>query len=283
MRNPQDTLVVCAIAGALGLCGSMPAQTSEPQGPAPELLHSVLWAQTSVEHDAAYEQAYRQARTMLDRARKDKKWTAAIEQRSGYERLPSAVVLDIDETILDNSPEEAERAMSGSRPGIWEDWVRQERATALPGALAFTRYAASNHVAVFYVTNRDAATKAATLRTLERLGFPLQHAAESIYCRGEKPEWGTDKGSRREAIAQRYRILLLIGDDLGDFISGVRVSPEERRRLAATYASRWGERWIMLPNPMYGSWETSLYGNDGGLNLAEQSRRKRAQLRGMER
>ena len=121
-----------ALIAAL-LITQAPAQTNVPQPRAHELVDSVLWAQTSVEHDAACEQAYRQARAMLDRALKDKKWTAAIEQRPGNERLPPAVVLDIDETILDNSPEEAEKAVGGNRPGLWEEWVRRERATALPG------------------------------------------------------------------------------------------------------------------------------------------------------
>ena len=257
------------------------AQTGVPQTAAHELLDSVLWAQTSVEHDAACEQAYRQARAMLNRALKNRKWTAAIEQRAGYERLPPAVILDIDETILDNSPEEAEKARGADRPGLWEEWVRQERATALPGALSFTQYVAKRGVSLFYVTNRDAATKSATFSTLQHLGFPLQQGAASIYCRGEKPEWSSDKGSRRAVIAQRYRILLLVGDDLGDFLSGIRVSPEERRRIAAPYADRWGERWILLPNPMYGSWESALYGNDASLSEAERLRRKHEWLRGM--
>jgi 5'-nucleotidase (lipoprotein e(P4) family) len=263
-------------------CGSMRGQTIEKEAPAEELLDSVLWVQTSMEHDAAYLQAYRMARLMLDRAREDKTWTAALEQRAGYERLPPAVILDIDETILDNSPEEAETAKNGSRPDLWEEWVKQERAAALPGALEFTRYAAQNHVEVIFVTNRAASSKDATRRNLARLGFPLQHGAESIYCRGEKPEWGADKGSRRQEIASRYRILLLIGDDLGDFISGVRVSPDDRKRLVATYSDRWGERWIVLPNPMYGSWETSLYGNNGELSRTEQLRRKQEYLRSMQ-
>ena len=247
-----------------------------------ELLNGVLWAQSAVEHDAAYEQAYRQARIMLDRARKDKSWTAAIEQSPGYEKLPPAVILDIDETILDNSPEEAEKVFRGDRADLWESWVRLEHAAALPGALEFTRYAAAKGVEVFYVTNRDAVSKPATMRTLDRLGFPLKRAAGSIYCRGERPEWDADKGSRRAAIAQKYRILLLVGDDLGDFLSGVRVSPEERRKLAASYSSRWGERWIVLPNPMYGSWESALYGNDRSLSTAQQVHRKLEQLRPMQ-
>jgi 5'-nucleotidase (lipoprotein e(P4) family) len=257
-------------------------QTARPQTAAPELLNSVLWAQTSVEHDAAYLQAYRLARLVLDRARSDTTWSAAIEQTAGYEHLPPAVILDVDETILDNSPEEAEKVSAGTHSDLWVEWVQQERATALPGALEFTRYAHQQGVAVFYVTNRDAASKSATRRTLAQLGFPLNAKADPIYCRGEKSEWGTDKGSRRAAIAARYRIVLLIGDDLGDFLSGVRVGPEERRRLVAAHAERWGERWIMPPNPMYGSWEAALYGNDSSLSHPDQVRRKREHIRAME-
>jgi 5'-nucleotidase (lipoprotein e(P4) family) len=248
-----------AIGAAVLLQAVAHAQATARQPAAPELLNSVLWTQTSVEHDALCLQAYRLARAMLDRARSDKNWSAAIEQTTGFRRLPPAVILDVDETILDNSPEEAEKALGGRRPNLWEDWVRQERATALPGALEFTRYADSIGVAVFYVTNRDATSKAATRRTLAQLGFPLNAKTDPIYCRGDKPEWSTaDKGSRRSAIAERYRILLLIGDDLGDFLSGARVSLEERRRLVSAHAARWGERWIVLPNAMYGSWEDVL-------------------------
>jgi acid phosphatase len=134
---------------------------------------------------------------------------------------------------------------------------------------------------LFYVTNRTADLKPVTRRTLAQLGFPLNPKVDPIYCRGEKPEWGADKGSRRAAIAAKYRILLLIGDDLSDFISGVRVGPEERRRLVAAYASYWGERWIVSPNPMYGGWETALYGNDNKLSHSDQLARKQGQLRPM--
>lgn len=204
-----------------------------------ERLNSVLWAQTAVEHDAAYIQAYRQARTKLDLARGDKSWTADLKRRGNYRRLPPPVILDINEAILDNTHEEAEAIKAGSRPGLWGHWVRQDRAAALPGALEFTRCASANRVTVFYVTNRDAAAEVATHRILERLGFPLLNGANSIYCRGEKPEWDSDKGSRREVIAQGHRILLLIGDDPGDFLSGALVSAEERRRLVAQHSSRW--------------------------------------------
>jgi len=242
------------------LCGATAAQNLPAAVASDDALYSVLWAQTAVEHDAAYQQAYHMASLMLDRALKNKSWTAAVEQRSGYERLPPAIILDIDETILDNSPAEAEHIKRGVpfSASLWSEWVSEESAAPLPGAVAFTRYAAERHVEVIYVTNRDAPAKEATRRVLGRAGFPLHEGVETIYCRGDKPEWRTDKSSRRAVIAQRYRILLLIGDDLGDFMPGARASLEERRRLAATYASWWGERWIILPNAMYGSWEEAL-------------------------
>src|SRR5438270_158801 len=115
-----------AIGAAVLLQAVAYAQATARQPAAPELLNSVLWAQTSVERDALFLQAYRLARVMLDRARSDKSWSAAIEQTAGFQRLPPAVILDVDETILDNSREEAEKALGGRRPDLWEDWVRQE-------------------------------------------------------------------------------------------------------------------------------------------------------------
>jgi acid phosphatase len=251
------------------------------QRDAHEMLNSVLWVQTSVEHDAAYEQAYRQARAMLDRARKDRRWTAAIEQTGSYERLPPAVVLDIDETIVDNSPVEAAVVRRGGAfdPALWDSWVKHGEAAALPGAVAFTRYASSRGVAVIYLTNRNVREKGATRRTLQRLEFPLNPHQETIYCQGERPDWDTEKSTRRAAIARLFRILLLIGDDLGDFLPGVRTTTEERRRLAAPYIARFGERWILLPNPMYGTWESALYAPATPANHTEQLRRKLDHLR----
>jgi acid phosphatase len=283
MQHLMKVRTIPILVILIGFRGPVAAQPADSAPAAHNKLDSVLWVQTAAEHDALYQQAYRTARGMLDRGLKDRKWTAALEQRPGYERLPPAVVLDIDETILDNSPEEAAVITRSAAPaaGLWEEWVRLERATALPGALAFTKYARSRNVEVIYVTNRDAQSKEATRNALAHAGFPLHEGLETLYSLGDQPGWDTDKGPRRAAIARRYRILLLIGDDLGDFLSAVRVSPEERRRMAASYADYWGERWILLPNPMYGSWAGSLYGYDNGLSASEQLRRKRQHLRPM--
>jgi acid phosphatase len=88
----------------------------------------------------------------------------------------------------------------------------------------------------------------------------LNDTIDTLLLRGEKPEWGSDKTSRRDAVAARHRVLLLIGDDLGDFLSGARNTIEKRRDLMRPYTVKWGREWILLPNPSYGSWEEALYG-----------------------
>jgi acid phosphatase len=114
-------------------------------------------------------------------------------------------------------------------------------------------------VTIFYVTNRAAALKVATRANLGKDGFPLESRMDTLYCQGEKPEWGPDKTTRRAEIARKFRILLLFGDDLNDFISGASDSVARRRELVEPYSDRWGKQWIVLPNPMYGSWEAALY------------------------
>jgi len=223
---------------------------------------SVLWAGTAVEHDGATLQAFGLARSMLDEALRNRTWTAAIEQQGKLIRsLPPAVIMDVDETILDNSPFEARRAMGGGQydENQWRAWVNEGRAAALPGAVEFTRYAHARGVTIFYVTNRAAAFKEVTRSNLRKDGFPFESAVDTLYCQGEKPDWGPDKTTRRAEIARKFRILLLFGDDLNDFISDASDSVARRRELVEPYSDRWGKQWIVLPNPMYGSWEAALY------------------------
>ncbi|MEO8128306.1 MAG: HAD family acid phosphatase [Bryobacteraceae bacterium] len=246
-------------------------------------LDSVLWMQTAVEHDASYLQAYRQAHFTLDRALKDRRWTAAVEQTGKFKRLPPAIILDVDETVLDNSPAEAQDVLDDVHsfdPVRWDVWVKKMEAAALPGAAEFTRYAAARGVKVFYVTNRGTAQEDATRRNLAKWNFPRDDKLDTVYCLGEKPDWGSDKGTRRQAIAERYRVLMLFGDDLGDFLSQVRQSPQERKKLAEKYVANWGERWVILPNPAYGSWDQALYGFDNSLNPQARLKKKTEQLRG---
>ena len=226
-----------------------------------ELLDSLLWVQTSAEYDSLASTTYRQAGEALDRALGDPSWSAIPEQDGAVAHLPPAVILDLDETVLDNSAFEGRlvKQRTTFSPRAWDDWVREANARAVPGALEFIAQAHSKHVTILYVTNRNSRQEPSTRENLEKLGLPLPQDLDTVLTEGEPPfNWPSDKSSRRQYLAGRFRILLLIGDDLGDFVSGARDAPENRLRLAREHSRRWGTSWFLLPNPMYGSWELSL-------------------------
>jgi acid phosphatase len=95
-----------------------------------------------------------------------------------------------------------------------------------------------------------------------------------ILTRGERPEWTGAKSSRRQAVAGTHRVLMMVGDDLNDFLDVAGRSVRERSELAARYADYWGDRWWMLPGPTYGSWERALWDSDYELDAAERIGRK---------
>ncbi len=237
-------------------------------------LNAVLWVQTSAEYAALAQQAFTTAQLALDEAIDDPTWTASVEQeqQGNFGRLPPAIVLDVDETVLDNSAYQA-RLIESQQPyssESWAAWTNERAAPAIAGALDYTKEAAARGVAVFYITNRKASEEAATRDNLRALGFPVATGADHILTRGEQEGWmSSDKTARRTEVAKRYRILQLVGDNLGDF-----VEPEgtasERREVVAQLKDYWGMRWIVLPNPTYGNWESALYGGDYNLSPAQQ-------------
>lgn len=244
-------------------------------------LYATLWIQTAAEYRASAWQAYAAARSSLARALEDTTWTAAIEQEgTRYGGLPPAIILDIDETVLDNSPNQARLIRSGGEfvPESWTQWVEEGRAPPVPGAPEFLALADSLGVTAFYVTNRDAPHEAATRRNLEAAGMPLDPDVDTVLLRGEREEWVSDKSSRRRAVAERYRVVLLVGDDFNDFVPA-NLSRAERDRLVEGYRDRWGERWIVLPNPTYGSWERALY---SGATDPDEADRARLRLEALE-
>lgn len=250
-------------------------RTQSPQAPslpaavsaaAPhENLNAVLWVQTALEFEAAALQAYRLAQLQLDAALAEPSWTAAIEQKGDGSKLPPAVILDVDETVLDNSFYQA-RMVRDNTPysaATWDPWVMEGKATAIPGASEFTQYAAKKGVTVFYITNRTANLEEATTKNLLAVGFPIAKEVDTVLTRGERPEWnGSAKGPRRAHVASSYRILLLVGDDLGDFVVDASGTPQERHARTEAYVAYWGRRWIMIPNPTYGSWERAIVGDE---------------------
>lgn len=227
---------------------------------ASSFLDATLWVQTSVEYRAVAKQTYRAAGANLLRAVRDAQWTAALEQEgTAMAALPPAVVLDLDETVLDNSAYEARLAEARKTfsNDSWQAWVQEGRAGTVPGAVEFLKTAAALGVEAVFITNRVCDAGSAddpTVRVLRGHGIPFQPA--NLMCK----QGGSDKRDRRKAAAAKYRLVMLFGDDFRDFVS----LPKERDTLdgrmeAAQARDYWlGERWFVLPNPMYGSWESSL-------------------------
>ena len=225
-----------------------------------ENLNAVLWVQTSAEYRAAALQTYRAAEVNMLRALNDKTWTAAVEQRRPAPELPPAVILDLDETVLDNSPFQAWVAAT---PGAafseqtWAKWVSEKRAGLVPGAREFLLAAHAHSVAPFYISNRVCDPNKADDPTVAVLrAHHLPFRPERLLCRTETG----DKSPRRTLVAAGNRILLLIGDDFNDFLSlpQGQASVADRTTAVDGFQRYWGERWFMLPNPTYGSWERTV-------------------------
>ena len=259
--------IVVTFLAALTLV-AQPAPAPPPdQRPviAHESLLGTLWMQTSVEYHAVTRVVYRSAARQLDAALADKTWTAAVEQTGDFHDKPPAVILDIDETVLDNTPYQARqvRHHRAFQPGEWRQWSSERKATAIAGADEFCRAADSKGITVFYVSNRsDDATpaftseRADTLQNLKDAGFPVRE--ETLLLTNQAKGWTSDKTARRQFLAARYRILMLFGDDLNDFIDVQSLNVDQRTEKARRYEDWWGERWFALPNPTYGSFERAL-------------------------
>ncbi len=276
MRHAAITVWVVSIILSIS---AGPGSAQSVEGMKHEALNATVWTQTSVEYAGVAKGLYALAHIRLDEALLDPGWTASLEQLMDgrYENKPAAVILDADETVLDNSPYQARLIKDGasfSRDN-WNAWVQESVAGAVPGAVEFTRYAASNGVAVIYLTNRSAEMEDATRSNLKALGFPVSDDPDGVLTRGEIKAWNTSsKTLRRRHVADTYRIVLLVGDNFGDFSDDASGDVEERTRAAANYSSWWGKRWIVLPNVQYGSWESALYKGPKRLSAEQRLERK---------
>lgn len=242
---------------------------AQPCNPGLALADATAWFQSSAEYRANALQTYATARRNLDAAIADPSWKALTTAPAG---AAPAIILDLDETAIDNGRFEARMVLSGKGwdQQSWNRWVAEEAATAIPGAADFLAYAKSRGVKIFYVTNRRQTEEAATRANLEKLGFPLEAGEDTLLSRAERPEWDTDdKTPRRDYVASKYRVVMLFGDDLNDFTRAFDKSLEERNRIISDNAAMWGSRWFILPNAIYGSWQRALTGKATGCDQME--------------
>lgn len=208
-----------------------------------------LYQQRAAEYKALCFQAYNIAKLRLDEALKHKG------------KKPLAVVTDIDETLLDNSPYDAARAISNLEFDLkgWKAWTAKGIADTVPGAPSFFKYAASKGVTVFYVTNRDEDERAGTTQNLKLYHLPYADDAHILLRQGGI----SSKETRRQQILAKYNIVLLCGDNLPDFDLLYDEKPPQDTRNAATEKLRkqFGNKYIVIPNPSYGDFENAFFEN----------------------
>lgn len=256
---------------ALALIVALPAATVIAQQTADNEYQTgaILWMQASGEREALCYQAFALARLMLDR-----------DLRINHGRLKRAVIVDIDETIIDNSRYEA--WMIKNRQNFsdqtWLAWVNRSEATAIPGAVEFLNYANSRGVRVFYITNRKAVEKEGTANNLRTLGFPNVNDQTLLIRTDTK---SSSKEPRRQAVGARYRVVLLMGDNLNDFsdVFEKATTVSARMDLTDQNKAKFGTRFIVLPNPMYGDWENAIYDYNFKLTEAEKDAKRKALLK----
>jgi len=238
-------LTLVATAGACTTATVPAAQQSAAPAPAaqPQLPTGIRWFAAAAEQRAAYVQAYRLATSTIEHA------------AQGRPAGSWGVILDADETTIDNSPYEIQQARLGVPydSATWDAWVKRGAARALPGVVDFTTrvHALGGHVVI--VTNRDQPYCDVTRENIIRVGVP----ADEVLCRTDRangskdPRFEAVQRGAAPSILPPMDVLMWVGDNIQDFphlAQSIRTAPDSA--LAG-----FGDRYIVLPNPMYGSWE----------------------------
>ena len=284
MRKYTPFIILTLIAGLTSCTHTSPGKVSPPEtSPLKETQLGIAWVDSSAEYDALTLQAYQNASRHLDALIADKGATA-LPGQTGMAELPIterpvAIILDVDETAVSNIDFQLQLEGRFSHEAF-DYWWQNNPARRISGAPEFIQTARDNGVTVFFITNRPCETRdfapgpcpqeAITLKNLAEAG--IETDADHLMLVGEHTEWNREKRFRQELVAKDYRVIMLLGDDLGDFLPCVRARPvapcpaatvDDRKRMTLQHSQYWGVYWHMLPNPMHGSW-TSFVAGDGG-------------------
>lgn len=262
----------------LGLAGCATAQVPAPvsapvpvPSPAePRVPAGMQWLYGSGEGGAASIQAYHAFRdyvTALSDRRPADSVVLAPDATLDNPRMipcgarPLAVILDVDETAIQNLGFEYDDAGNGGRPYDQERWNRWERTGGnavlpMPGAVTALQSIRNHGVTVIFNSNRMATYAAESEAMLNAAGLGPARHGDTLWLQGDVAA-GTAKDPRRAAISERYCVIAMAGDQLGDFSDLFNARPlavPDRRRYATTqpFASLWGGGWFILSNPVYG-------------------------------
>lgn len=239
----KKTILIAFIASAF--ISTARAQQAPSNFVADGKLWSSMWQQKAAEYRALCFQAYNIAHLRVD------------QNILKSPVKPWAIVTDVDETLLDNSPNSVHQALLGKdyEPAAWKEWTSMAKADTVPGAPSFLKYAATKGIEVYYITNREESERAATLKNLQLYGFPNADN-EHLILR----QTTSSKESRRQDVAKKHEIMMLLGDNLADFSSLFdHKTVAERLHNTEEQAALFGKLFIIIPNANYGDWESSLY------------------------
>ena len=232
-------------------------------------LLGILWQQNAAEYRALCYQAFNTAKLQLDTALKE----------NATSNKPLAIITDIDETILDNSPYQAARGKAGKpyTSESWKKWENLEKAASVPGAIDFLNYANTQNVTVFYISNRKEANQKSTFRNLQKVDAPNADTTH-IFLK----QTGVDKEVRRQKVLANYDVVLYLGDNLSDFSEIFDdQTTEKRNKLSDSLQKEFGNTFIVLPNPMYGAWQTDgIYESNYNWSPAQKDSIIRSKLNG---
>ena len=226
-------------------------------------IQAQVWTQNSAEYRALCYQAFNAAKMNLD---------ALFFFEKEYDK-PLAIIADVDETVLDNSPYDGKLILNNTTYNreSWVEWGNLEIAKAIPGSLEFLIYASEKNVEIFYISNRYSEQLDATVNNLKKLGFP-DAKKSNVLLRGDT----RSKSERRKSVSDNYEIIMLIGDNLSDFNDEFEIKLyDERSDQTDKLKNEFGTKLIVLPNPNYGDWESNgLFGGKSFDNFQKDSIRK---------
>ena len=220
----------------------------------------LLWMRTSAEYRALAYQGYNVALNIVNMAVVD----------PSHQRKPLAIVLDADETVIDNTKLMGESIANGNGrfdAPWWRQAVHQGKSQAMPGAVEFLNEVHKQGVEIFYVSNRYAPVNLdVTIQNFKELGFPSVDKDHVLLF-----EKDSDKQPRFDAIAKKYAVVLYMGDNAGDFPIGTKGKTlVERNAIVDSHKDDFGTTFVVFPNPAYGSWVSALAKGYQNLSPEEQ-------------
>lgn len=262
MRIP--VLLGCLLS--LAACANTtPTATTDSE---PEM--GLLWVKHAAEYRALALQAYGAATRDLPRFVEDTTWSALPGQDDAA-ALPPAVIIDVDETVVSNVDFQLDFEPPFANWKL-DKWNREHAAIPISGITDFVAAARAAGVTVYFVTNRPCepaderpcSERQTTIDDIAEVGITTD--AEFVLLSNERG-WNREKSTRREHVARTHRVIMLIGDDLGDFIPCMRkkvyapctdsATAASREQAILKHRDRWGAGWYILPNPMHGSWTSA--------------------------